>query len=299
MKNRQNQNEQHHGIAVQSMNAVNPSSSSSSLTLFQRSKILFSLHGNIYNRTSSWEIPKEIIHSREMYDEDASLSHTGCWKNTRGVASTPIDVNLIKKIQSAFESQSKQQQSKELSQREQPRHGMEIQKGTTVATEDSGRVDEDDDDDIFSGVGKYVPLTVPSCGVATSTSATENEDEPRNVKDHSIDSVRAPIFEPGESNSTGFRMRTIHRPLLHQAQGSVDASQSDLGVAINSYHGDYGEDMDVDFDGSMEAELREWSGKSGLKGKKQDITTAALEYGSRGAAVSRGIKDFKDANDDE
>jgi len=264
-------------------------SSSFTTTSFQQSNILFSLKANIHDSTSSWEIPKEIILSRE--DEYHTMG--GIWKNKQGHASTPLDLHLIQKIKTTFESQSsklltsKVSKSSSSSKHHFEERSSDIYPSTENIHGTTKQQQQEDDDDIFSGIGEYVP-PMASTSEDTTSHGTEQHDI---CIEKSVDKV--PIFQPIVQSNTSHDQTGVKRQLLlrHTAKQTMDRStatdpySNDRGIGINSYHGDYGEEMDIDFDGSMEAEVREMSQIKGSKRKVDDnkiITTAVLEYGSRG-----------------
>lgn len=117
-----------------------------------RSTLLFSTTANIHDRLRSWELPKETTMSIAQYERLRGGRRKTC---------TPLDINLIEKIDAALSSQARRTHQKTIKVRAEialKEKSEEMQKKNN-----SGRDEIDSDDDIFGDIGEYIP---PSAAVA-------------------------------------------------------------------------------------------------------------------------------------
>jgi len=123
-----------------------------------RSTLLFATRANIHDRLRSWELPKETTMSIAQHERLRGGRRKTC---------TPLDSNLIKKIDAALSSQARRNRQKRI------KIIAEVapqQKPEKMQKEDkSGTQDIDSDEDIFGDIGEYVP---PSSAVALPSSGS-------------------------------------------------------------------------------------------------------------------------------
>ena len=190
-------------------------------------------------------------------------------------------------------------------------------------TVSDAQADESSDEDIFGGVGEYVPsIPTPTAackdGSSKATGHKEGE-EVGKIRKGSIfsdltgpDDTKASAAAPAAvakkkstsrnksvsfgassavATSAGFKKRNvIDRDVLGaRPPDSLGKHKATGGISISDYAGGYGEEMDVDFSGMADAEPAD--DDDGKKKKSGDLTTTAvMEYGRRsgGGGVKSG-----------
>ncbi len=145
-----------------SLSSLGVQSSSAGQSIL-RSTLLFSTIANIQDRKCSWELPKETLMSMAQYERLHGNRISTC---------TPLDQNLILKINSVFSSLSKKsrksvstststsnvdKKSKTVSKTKTDEAAADDTQVSTKKPPKPSEPIEDSDDDIFGGIGDYVP----------------------------------------------------------------------------------------------------------------------------------------------
>lgn len=207
----------------------------------QRSTLTFSLKADPGEFVRSWEIPREQTYATS---DDRAFTKA-----------SPLGTSLIDRIEKALAKRTL------LAQRSIPLVKAAATHGRVEANVDNG----DSDDDIFGNVGDYDPVDA-------------------NAKEGGIDT------DPSPTESKGSIFGTVAPTTILQSDGASSDLDSQDGKGAGSRERDllpsgrlaglssthdsnkgYGEDMDVDFDGTAEdMAASEGGGEAGKEGKRTE-----------------------------
>lgn len=214
----------------------------------------FSADGIKFDPLNAWEVPKETLN--KTFDDIGGNK----------LSFTHLDDAILKQIKEAFllsaRTSVKQAKTVKRNSNNKSQHNKsdaipakeEGEKALSVGCNNDLKSDTSDDD-IFEDVGDYIPFA--------EKSDRNNDEKATNIRNFKKDDrEKSSIFE-------GLRMEcgkesVITRPLPTQIRtppvvnvidrdiiGGTKGSSRDTKVAMTTYEGGYGEEMDVDFDGTL------------------------------------------------
>jgi hypothetical protein len=216
----------------------------------QHSTLAFSIDGP-FDLARAWEVPRE---SHGIPRNDADQTET---------RATPLDNLLLERVESVLGANTKDNSKAETNE-------------TTVETEPTQSSPNESDDDIFgdTGDGDYVPpaFQVESRANDGTQRISKGSIFAGLTQTKSLDSEKKPAIQDFVAT------------LCSRLKQGQDVSKHSYRLGIDS--GEYDDDMDADFDGTLEDNEgdKKRKKKRGVSGA--ETTTAAKEYG---AAISRSI----------
>ena len=293
----------------------------------QRSTLTFNLLANAKDKSKAWEVPVE--YTRSKYEQQQHDSRNSVVSETsvdlvddsnNRVGYTSLDDSFLKKIESILippmiendpkaKKKKKMKKDKKNEETDANDDSPPLEKESNT-DQTKGNVSESDDD-IFSGIGEYFPPTKKKKEQKPETKTT-------NTIKNEVSNKKTSIFEnlgyecndkPSQNENPINPQQTLKLNSFHKSQPQGKVIDRDVfgtnthaskhhtsfsttrgkGVVLSSYDGGYGEDMDVDFDGTLmdaqdddDDDNDDKKDKNKKKKKSMDLmTTAAKEYGSR------------------
>ena len=251
----------------------------------QRSSFLFSTRGDPRQQSKAWEIPQEMTNAGLRKGDGVDGQSSGMPVLTSG---------LLARIRKACSPRTPDNDNETMAMKK----NESIAGGTGGKDHGQGIVgnnddDDDSDDDIFADTGDYVPPTADDNNNNNNNNNNndhyDDNDKPK-PRDKSTDAgeslqeKKRSIFaglvsskEDNDDDAATSKAPVIQLPRARRKEPPTNRPAGNFSLA--SARGDYGEEMDVDFDGRMDAEDEE-DGKS--KKNKDELTMASKEYGRRG-----------------
>jgi len=215
----------------------------------------FSADGTKFDPLNAWEVPKETLN--KTFDDIGG----------NNLSFTHLDDAILKQIKESFLLSARTSVKQAKTVKRNSNNKSQHDKSDKIATKEEGEKplsmgcnndlkSDTSDDDIFEDVGDYIPFA--------EKSDRDNDEKVTNIRNFSKDEKeKGSIFE-------GLRMEcgkesVITRPLPTKIRtppvvkvidreiiGVIKGSSRDTKIAMTTYEGGYGEEMDVDFDGTLD-----------------------------------------------
>ena len=255
----------------------------------QKSTTTFTFESNIQHVSNAWEIPREYTISKASQTSN-SLTKSNISSDIF-IGCTSFDSKFLQMIQTSFDqyyiSQTKQSstlQNKHKNTDKSMKESIPISnKNKDKNKEDD---DNDEDEDIFSGIGTYMP-TLPSKkkdntsihkGSIFDGLITEDVEAPKTneiSKRSKIHTQTSTSILDVHKKPKIRHPKVIERDILGMGTKQKHVNKyAGKGVVISSYDGGYGEDMDCDFDGTLDNHLHT---KKDSKKKKNLIDSSSMK----------------------